>query len=151
MTEEVKNKNIEETPKVEKVNDISPFVNEKDTFQCKVGYFLKEDGSGFCVERVHDEFDPEKEEGSFEVTFRVPTQRDANIISQRIGSTSSNESEMGMFNTFSKLEYVRLLVLMSDWTLVKPCTEESVEALHPSFVKGIISALRDKISMDGIV
>jgi len=164
MTEEVKKEEVkeekikeEETPTVDKVDkvdnakDLSPFVSKDDIIVCKVGYYLKNDGAGFVVEGVQDEFTEALATSSFEVTFRLPSQKDANIIHERTNSSQLNQTEIGMFSAFTKLEYIRLLVLLVAWTLPKPCIEESVEELHPSFVKGIISALRDKIGMDAIV
>jgi len=153
VKEEVKEETKEETKEVVKevvipAKNLSPFVRNNTSFVCKIGYYLKPDGSGFMVEGDED-YKKEEKTNEFKVTFRLPNQKDANIIAE--GSQGTATNEMGIFKAFNDLEYIRFLVLLVDWTLEKPCTEESIESLHPSFVKGMVTALREKIGMDGIV
>lgn len=129
---------------------MSPFIGDNDNVVCKIHYYLKDDGSGFIVEGVDEEFQQDLAKDFFEVTFRVPTQKDSNLIRTKMTS-NSGETELGIYSAFANLEYVRMLVLIKDWTLPKLCSEDNIEELHPSFVKGIVNSLRDKIGMDGIV
>jgi len=151
VKEEVKEEVKAEVKAEKKVTaKTSPFVSKDAVITCKVGYYLKPNGFGFIVEGVQDEYEEEKATDFIEVTFRLPSQKDTNIIAQR-GNIGSGEGEMSIFKSFNELEYVRFLALLKSWTLDAPCTEESIEELHPSFVKGILTALREKIGMDGIV
>jgi len=133
---------------------LSPFVEEGSVFNIEIQYYLeeKERGTGkFVIKNVHDDFDVTKECNKFNITLRIPTQKDAIIINNRQSKNTKGENELEIYRVFSEVEYFRFLLLVTSWTLESPCTEENINKLHPAFVKGIVTAIRNEIGMDGIV
>lgn len=141
-TEEV-NADKEIETKVISFDDI--FISEDDTFDVTVAFY-EEEGE-LIVHSIDNEYvDGHEAERSFTVTLKYPSQADLEAIMSTEGYVSPENMTM---MDIIKLELTRIGVLIRSWTIDKEITE--VGSLNPKIIKGLASAVREKIGMDGIV
>jgi len=150
--EEVVEKKPEEKkkPKLSKFADI--FVTEQDTFDITVQYYKEAEDLIVC--EVDDAFSESHECIEFVVTFKYPNQGDATLIGSTASSMAGNlgtSLESLDIRDFLSLELARVLTLVRKWTIDKDLTNQSFLNLHPKVVKSIITQVRNKIGMDGII
>jgi len=124
------------------------FVTEEDLFDVS-SYHYKDDGQLF-VKDVDEDFDENKEANEFIMTFKKPSQGDANAI-QTTSRISGEEGEDIALRDFMQLEFTRFLVLMRSWSLKEEITNESILELNPKIVRAILNGIRDKIGTEGII
>lgn len=122
------------------------FITEDDRFDVTVKYYR--DGPVIVVD-TDDDFDKTKECKELTVTFKNPSQGDAEMI-DITGGGKNIDTGLNVREVL-KLELARVLVLIRGWSINKPISNESVMGLHPRMIKALTIKLRDIIGMDGII
>jgi len=133
------NKKIEK-----KETKFSPFVSENDRFKIETKYYVENEIT--MVYGVDDKFDDKKECDTITVFIKRPSQADSSIIS----SNMKNRGEMDVFDLM-QAEVTRLLVLIRDWSLKETLSNEAILNLNPKIVKSILTQIREKIGVEGII
>ena len=125
------------------------FVTESDTFEIKVQYYKQDDV--ILVADVDDSFDSKKDCKEFSITFKYPDQGDSSKIAGRVARMGSGGLEDLDVREFLNLEFARVLCLIRSWTIDQDLTNQNILKLHPKIVKAIITQVREKLGMDGII
>jgi len=141
----------EKAPKPEKKVKEEPedsndgiFITEDDTFTIDVTYYL--DDNSPIVKEFDEDFDSkDKEVHSFEMTFKHPSQKDAEYI---MATRPIDSVEDAKIVDFIELENVRIVTLMRGWSMSRPLTD--LASIHPEIVKAIRFKVSEKIGSTGL-
>jgi len=133
--------------KVEK-NYSSIFVTENDTFDISIEFY-SENGRLF-VKGVDEDFNGEKNIDKITFTIKYPSQADVENISAAF-RTYVGGGERAVFSDISKLETIRFIALIRKWSMNEVLSNEKIMSFNPKIIKSILSEIRLKIDMDGII
>jgi hypothetical protein len=146
MDQTIEIKDVEEIKSEEVINDHNDiFITEDDTFDINIKWY-KEDGNLY-VEDSDTTFDTNYPSiNEFTVTIKYPSQGDYETIMSNASYKSPDEMKIA---DVVQMELVRFITLIRKWSL-KQDLSKMVE-LDPSIIKAILSKVRNKLGMKGII
>jgi len=127
----------------EKINNISPFVEDDERFEIQIKYYKEKDD--LFVEAVDEQFDNKKDAVSFIVKFKYPNAGDYSLL------TVQNTDNTDNINNILIMEIRRALILIREWSLDKELNNDNFYKLHPKIAKAMIVKIRDKIGLQGLI
>jgi hypothetical protein len=123
----------------------SIFITEDDTFDIEIKWYKKD--KQLYIDGISDNYDAkDNKENCFTITFKYPSQGDAQLI---MGGLSYKKSDDISMSDLVQMELFRLSVLCRRWTL-KQDVDQMIN-LDPYIVKSIVHKVRDEIGMKGII
>jgi len=129
----------------------SPFVDQDARFDVSVNFVRI--GENVFVENKDEDYQEKVDEvgkdkvAAIVVSFKYPDTGDCDQIT--LGSTHTGVQLQ--FKDFTKLELIRMLVLIKGWNQPMPLDNQEILKLHPKITRAILDGLIDRLGNDGLV
>ena len=123
------------------------FITEDNKFTISLEYY---NNSGNIVVEGNDDFDKTRKSKKIEIVFKRHSQGDVTAISNNPIRSSVKDIEHLSVNDFLLLEISRFMCLIRSWNLPKKLSSETIMAIDPKIIKGVLAKVRDVIGTEGI-
>ena len=132
---------------ISKFDDI--FITEDDTFDITLKYY-KKDGQIYTDGGTDDDFSTEVPCKELVVTFKYPDQSDCAVITSATPRMDQDMEKVDV-RDFIAMELTRLIILARKWSAPEKINRDSIMKLNTKIVKGLLTKIRNKIGMEGII